>query len=101
MKKKRTEWIEKFDCRWLDEHPDSMLDRLDVIAHEHGCWVRLWCNPCGREGMLLWLETQAEGDADGRAAGLRASMLERYQKGSRKDAELYRWFMKIPKEEKP
>ncbi len=82
--------IEHFDGRWLERIPYRVLPRIEALAAKNGCWVRIWENPCGKEGVLFWIETYADGDAAGRAESFRADWMH--------DAELRDWFLPQSKE---
>ena len=77
--------IEHFDSRWLAAKPFRVLARIKALAERRGCWVRVWENPCGREGVLFWIETYAGEGAEGRAESFRADWMA--------DPELKKWFL--------
>lgn len=77
------EKMKRLHSRWLEKAPHHLLPRIEALAKKNGCWVRVWKNPCGREGVLFWIETYADGDAAGRAESFRADW----------DTELQNWFL--------
>ena len=82
--------IHQFDCRWLKEKPRHLLPRIKALAEKNGCRLRVWENPCGREGVLFWIETYADG-AGGRMESFRADW----------DDELRNWFLFESQGKKP
>ena len=83
------EKMKRMHSRWLEKIPDRVLmDRIEALAAKNGCWVRVWENPCCREGVLFWIETYADGDAAGREESFRSDW----------DTELYNWFLIQSKE---
>lgn len=87
--------VERFEGRWLKGPPSQILARIDALAHRHGCWVQLWCNPCASmgPGWLFWLETHAVG-ANDRIQAFQYDMLNNPELH-----ELREWFLYTSKEQ--
>lgn len=85
----RRDQVVRFEGRWLKGNPEQVLARIDMkrikaLAHQHGCWVQTWCNPCAsmEQGVLFWLETSASTPKNSQS----------FQFAMWQDCELKKWF---------